>query len=94
MPTRDIDPTDDNKHLEIMLHMGIIASHPFRFADKAWVVLQYKNLDIMELFDLTRSCEGEFSNMNYKTYTPGQFVPICGTCFWCKEREWAIEQTK
>lgn len=94
MPTRDIDPTDDNHHLEKMVHMGMLACHPFRFTDKSWIVQQYRELEIMELFNITRSCEGEFENINYKTYTPGQYVPICGNCFWCKEREWAIESTK
>lgn len=94
MRERDIDPTDDNKHLEYMVHMGVVASHPFRFIDKAWVVNKYKELGIMDLFNLTRSCEGTFDNITYETYTPGQSVPTCGECFWCKEREWAIEQSK
>jgi len=94
MRERSIDPTDDNKHLEYMIHMGVVASHPFRFIDKAWVVNKYKELGIMELFNLTRSCEGTFNNITYETYTLGQTVPTCGECFWCKEREWAIEQSK
>ena len=94
MIERDIDPTDDNKHLEYMIHMGIVASHPFRFVDKAWVVNKYKELGIMELFNLTRSCESTFDNITYKTYTKGQDMPVCGECFWCKERAWAIEKTK
>jgi hypothetical protein len=90
MPTRDIEPTKDNKHLEQMIHMGVLACHPFRFTEKSWIVGKYKELDIMELFDLTRSCEGEFEELNYKNYTPGQYVPVCGKCFWCLEREWAL----
>lgn len=93
MPTRDIEPTEDNKHLEQMVHMGVLACHPFRFTEKSWIVSKYKELGIMELFDLTRSCEGEFEELNYKNYTPGQYVPVCGKCFWCLEREWAIERT-
>jgi hypothetical protein len=93
MPTRDIDPTDNNKHLEQMMHMGKLVCHPFRFVEKSWVMLQYKLLDIGSLFDLTRSCEGEFENLNYQNYTPGQYVPVCEKCFWCKERKWAIEST-
>jgi 7-cyano-7-deazaguanine synthase in queuosine biosynthesis len=92
MPERDIDPTDQNKHLEIMEHMGVLACHPFRFIEKSWVVSQYKKFKIMNLFDLTRSCEGEIEGIDYKTYTPGQYVPTCGTCFWCKERAWALEK--
>lgn len=94
MNERDVDRTEDNKHLEYMIHMGVVASHPFRFVDKAWVIAQYKRLGIDHLFSITRSCEGEFKNITYENYTPGQFVPVCGECFWCKEREWAIEQNK
>jgi hypothetical protein len=94
MTERDLIPTEDNKHLEFMIHMERIASHPFRFVDKSWVLKQYKRLNLEDLFNRTRSCEGEFEGINYKTYTPGQYVPTCGTCFWCKEREWAIEQNK
>lgn len=94
MVERDVEPNKDNKHLEYMIHMGIVASHPFRFVDKAWVVKQYKQHDIMDLFNRTRSCEGEFEGIDYTTYKSKQEVPTCGECFWCKEREWAIEQSK
>lgn len=94
MLERDIEPTEDNKHLEYMIHMDMVVSHPFRFVDKAWIVLQYKELGIMDLFGLTRSCEGVVSGIDYTTYKKGQYVPVCGECFWCKEREWAIEQSK
>ena len=90
MQERDIDPSPDNEHLRIMKHMNVWAIHPFRFVDKSWVIKQYKRLGIWNLLELTRSCEGEFDNINYQTYTPGQHVPVCGECFWCKEREWAL----
>jgi hypothetical protein len=92
MAERDIEKNQDNKHLEFMIHMNRVASHPFRFVDKSWILKQYKRLDIMDLFNITRSCEGEFKNITYETYKPRQYVPVCGECFWCKEREWAIEQ--
>jgi len=94
MKERDIELTDHTRHLLVMQHMGRWALHPFRFTDKEWIVKQYKRLDIMELFNCTRSCEGEFIGYDYTTYTPGQFVPTCDACFWCKERKWAIEQNK
>jgi hypothetical protein len=94
MPSRDIDPSPSNKHLAEMEHMGKMVYHPFRFIDKSEIVKKYKELGIMELFELTRSCEGVFNSVNYESYTPGQDVPVCGECFWCKEREWAIEQSK
>jgi hypothetical protein len=90
MLERDLEPTEENKHLEYMIHMGVVASHPFRFVDKSWVVKQYRALGIMDLFENTRSCEGEFPGIDYKTYKRGQYVPVCGKCFWCKEREWAL----
>lgn len=92
MVERDIDPTEANKHLEFMIHMNKVVSHPFRFVDKSWIVAQYKKLNIMELFELTRSCEGEFPNITYESYVPNQYVPLCNECFWCQERRWAIEQ--
>jgi hypothetical protein len=94
MRERDIEPSEDNKHLERMTHMGVEVLHPFRFIDKSEIVKKYKELDLIELFEITRSCEGEFEGIDYTTYTPGQYVPTCGNCFWCKEREWAIEQSK
>lgn len=92
MLERDIEPTDENKHLEYMVHMGIVASHPFRFIDKSWIIKQYKRLDIMDLFNITRSCEGTVPGLDYTNYTNGKEVPVCGECFWCKEREWALCQ--
>lgn len=93
MTERNIEPTEDNKHLEMMQHMGRWALHPFRFVDKAWVVKQYKDNSIMDLFHITRSCEGEFEGIDYTTYKAGDTVPVCGKCFWCKEREWGVNQT-
>lgn len=94
MTERDIERTEENKHMEAMQHMGVWALHPFRFVEKDWVIKQYKEHDIMDLFNITRSCEGTFPNIDYTNYVKGQEVPICGECFWCKEREWAIEQSK
>ena len=91
MRERDLEKNKDNEHLEYMIHMGVIASHPFRFVDKSWVLKQYKKQDILDLFNITRSCEGEFRDITYKNYIPGQEVPTCGECFWCKERQWAID---
>lgn len=91
MKERDVDPTDNNQHLRIMKHMEKWALHPFRFIEKTWIIQQYKHFNIEELFHLTRSCEGEFENLNYKNYIPYQEVPICDNCFWCRERRWAVD---
>jgi hypothetical protein len=72
--------------------MGKVSCHPFRFVDKSWIYKQYQRLDILDLYNQTRSCEGEFDEITYETYTPGQYVPKCGNCFWCSERTWAEKQ--
>lgn len=94
MTERDVEPTEDNKHLAVMQHMNFWALHPFRFIDKSWILEQYRKNDIMDLFRITRSCEGTFDHITYETYKPGNYVPTCGECFWCKERTWALEQSK
>ena len=93
--------TIGDKTLEKLIkpHMGGYACHPFTYVKKDWIVAQYKKLGIMDLFDLTRSCEGDaniypkvFGDLDYKTYVPGSPVPTCGKCFWCKERQWAFQE--
>jgi len=94
MKERDIELTEENKHLRLVKHMQGYAVHPFRFIEKNWIIKQYKRFDILDLLEITRSCEGEFSNLDYKNYIPGQQVPICKTCFWCKERDWALKSNE
>jgi 7-cyano-7-deazaguanine synthase in queuosine biosynthesis len=92
MTERNIELTEANQHLTLMIHMGRYAIHPFRFVEKDWIIKQYNRLKIEDLLNITRSCEGEFKTINYKTYVKGQVVPTCGECFWCKERKWAIDK--
>ena len=94
MHTRDIEPTEDNKQLLMKRHMNFWALHPLRFTEKSWVTQMYASLNIMDLFEMTRSCEGEIEGIDYTNYVPRQYVPVCNECFWCKERAWAIEQSK
>ena len=77
-----------------MKHMGVDICHPFVYTTKDWIIKQYYENNIEDLLELTRSCEGEFEGLDYTTYTPGDAVPECKECFWCREREWAIEQAK
>lgn len=76
------------------IHNGVNICHPFVHTRKDWIIQQYYDHNILDLLDLTRSCEGEFEGLDYTTYISGQYVPTCGECFWCKEREWALEQAK
>jgi len=85
----------DYGHIEPhFVHNGIDICHPFVYTKKDWIIQQYYNHNITDLLDTTRSCEGEFEGLNYKTYKPGDNVPECGNCFWCKEREWALGKVK
>lgn len=99
MPSRNVEPCIENVNKLITKHMGRVSCHPFRFVNKSWIYRQYIKNNIMDLYTLTRSCEGDrsvypevFGNLDYQTYTPGQYVPTCGECFWCKERTWAEVQ--
>ena len=85
---------DDGHIPPHFIHSHVHICHPFVHTKKDWIIEQYYKHNIIDLLNLTRSCEGEFAGINYKTYTTGQFVPVCGNCFWCKEKEWAIESTK
>jgi len=71
--------------------MGIPVHHPFINVQKDWIVRRYAENGIVDLFDITRSCEGEFEDLNYTNYKPYQSVPICGNCFWCLERAWGLK---
>ena len=58
----------------------------------AEIIAQYVSHNILDLLNITRSCEGDFADIDYTTYTPNQIVPECGECFWCQERNWAKEK--
>lgn len=92
MPDRNLTKRDPNEL--ISQQNGIYVCHPFRYTTKDWIVKQYIKLNELELFNLTRSCEGEFPDLDYKTYIPYQLVPECGECFWCQERNWALKQNE
>ena len=89
-----LEDRDEGNIPPYFIHDGIHICHPFVQTRKDWIVRQYYENHIEDLLELTRSCEGEFKDLTYKTYVPGQTVPTCGKCFWCKEREWAIEKAK
>lgn len=90
MPDRYVkDPSIEKL---ILNHNGVLACHPYLFTEKDWIIKQYVDNDILSLLEITRSCEGEIKGIDYKTYTPGWPVPTCGECFWCQERNWAMEK--
>lgn len=93
-PTEEFDgKLNDREYARLPVeieHMGATICHPFTNVRKDWIIKQYLDNEIGELLEITRSCEGEFEDINYTNYMPYQQVPTCGKCFWCKEREWGI----
>lgn len=59
---------------------------PFENVDKRFVAAMYEQNDAMDLFPLTRSCEGVPDG----SYNPEFEKTPCGTCWWCLERKWAF----
>ncbi len=93
--------THDLKTLAYIKHEGISwCLEPLRLIEKDWIVQQYKNYDIMDFFNVTRSCEGDYKNENllgidYTYYSIAKDsieLKECGLCFWCVERKWALER--
>lgn len=72
-------------------HLGVDVLHPFIDTQKDTIIRLYQENSVQDLLKITRSCEGEFENLDYTNYMPGQDVPECGKCFWCKERQWGID---
>ena len=52
---------------------------PFANIDKKGIAKLYKDLEVEDLYSVTRSCES-------LTLIGGH----CGQCWWCKERIWAF----
>ena len=74
---------------------------PLLYTEKDWVIKQYHNMSLLDLLSITRSCEGDASlgdgplkGKNAYWYKPHKEVPTCGHCFWCVEREWAMEKVQ
>ena len=61
--------------------------NPLMFTNKAWIIKQYINHDILDLLHRTRSCEGRMKEEEWDGIIP----PDCNYCFWCQERHWAMK---
>jgi len=61
---------------------------PFNKMDKRDIIAIYRRAKIFDsLLPMTRSCEGEAEDTN-------NFTTECGHCWWCLERQWAINETE
>ena len=57
---------------------------PFLNVDKKFVADIYKQNNIMDLFEITRSCTGTAKDTD-------NYTRECHKCFWCYERKWAFD---
>lgn len=67
---------------------GAVHLKPWTMRDKRWVYSEYRRRDLLELWQLTRSCEGEVPGLTWAEWE-GTVPEPCGQCFWCQERAWA-----
>lgn len=68
---------------------------PMLLENKSWIIKQYIKNDWLDVLAITRSCEGDISKAELEqvredgTYSSR---PPCGECWWCQEREWAMQE--
>ena len=77
---------------------GAWTLYPFRYVDKRFVIDGYYRNNWFDLLEITRSCEGDKNSdptlfPSYLGYKHKESkLPLCGHCFWCVERDWAISE--
>lgn len=65
---------------------------PFALITKDWIIAQYYNFKIVDLLELTRSCDSDVNSIGkHWLDKPDVIPPPCGVCFFCKERQWALD---
>jgi len=66
---------------------------PFINVDKRFVASMYSEYNVMDMLDLTRSCEATPQPpglVHTVEYDPNFENQPCGKCWWCLERKWAF----
>jgi len=75
---------DRRNHYKNVVRLKFNRYKPFVNVDKKFVAGIYKENDIMDLFEITRSCTGTAK-------TTDNYTKECHKCFWCYERKWAFD---
>jgi|LauGreDrversion4_2_1035121.scaffolds.fasta_scaffold07876_1 hypothetical protein len=101
MMNREKDPKDGELRDIMFKKMKGLVILPFKFVRKDWIVAEYYRQGMEELYNTTRSCEGNVGHETSKDiiptledYKPGMYVPTCNECFWCLERFWADDKVE
>ena len=92
MPIEGRVPSRDKTKIDKLdlLNRDDKESNPFFYINKAWVIKQYKDNNILDLLYTTRSCEG--GDVETPADWNGERPDDCGECFWCVERHWAMDE--
>lgn len=65
--------------------------NPFGLLRKNFTMAQYHNYNLWDLLELTRSCEADVFVFGEEYRHNGKTPPECGTCFFCKEKQWGLD---
>jgi tRNA(Ile)-lysidine synthase TilS/MesJ len=72
-------------HSEWAKQHGLPVYRPLANIDKQDEVRMFKELKVFDLIQSTRSCPGQWADQELI-----DFVPHCGYCWWCLERQWGL----
>jgi hypothetical protein len=76
---------DRNNPTEKNIYKSEIETVPWAMVDKRFIINLYKKYDLINnLLPITRSCEGDVNITE-------NFTKTCGICWWCEERNWALQ---
>jgi hypothetical protein len=92
---KEIDPNRYSYQFFKKIGKNTFSMGPFEYIQKNWVMAQYENFGLEDYMMMTRSCEGGKHNMDL-TFGPGKWTAegskyVCGRCFFCNERSWALD---
>jgi hypothetical protein len=80
----------ESKGIDTVVNSTVI--NPFALITKNWIMAQYDNFNVQDLLLLTRSCEADTKILDKKwLHIDNEQPPFCGQCFFCKERQWGID---
>jgi len=81
------DRTPDGNRPEILFDGKVRL--PFANIDKRGIANLYREHNLLDLFDLTSSCEWQDDTMKHLPDIDPT-VEQCGYCWWCEERQWGF----
>jgi hypothetical protein len=88
--TQEVLESQELQGVDIIINSYVI--NPFVLITKNWIMAQYDNFNLQDLLLLTRSCEADINVLgDIWANVENEQPPVCGHCFFCKERQWGID---